>query len=163
MSEYIPLDECKEGYVYFLHSRNLSVGVFDGRSGFIGIRSKFESTYLFTEYHWDTGAPYGTVRPKQELGKLRDGADLTTSLGTVDKVTNRLVFYDDTPDENGKGTQQVSGGQIRVKGWCYEDTKEPVPDGCRPTSVGNKKLFRRMTYWGKKAKSLERSQPYEGV
>ena len=29
------------------------------RSGFIGIREKFGSKYLFMEYHYETGAPFG--------------------------------------------------------------------------------------------------------
>jgi hypothetical protein len=61
---YIPLEECKHGYLYRLSSRNLSFGVFDQTTkGFVGIRQKFEIRYLFTEYHWDTGEPFGTAYP----------------------------------------------------------------------------------------------------
>ena len=73
---YIPLEECKHGYLYKINSRNLTFGVFNsGQSntglsnGFIGLRVKFDETYLFTEYHWDTGPPIGTVHPKVELEK----------------------------------------------------------------------------------------------
>jgi hypothetical protein len=65
---YIPLDECKHGYLYHIRSRNLTFGVFSKAiSGFLGIREKFESRYVFAEYHHDTGPPYGTVWPKKEL------------------------------------------------------------------------------------------------
>lgn len=64
----IPLSNCKRGTVYLVLSRNLEVGVFDGDTGFIGIRTKLGSDFLFTEYHWDTGDPYGTVKPLQEIG-----------------------------------------------------------------------------------------------
>ena len=64
----ISLSECKKRRVYKLHSRNLSFGVFNGETGFIGIRTKFGSMYLDTEYHWDTGPPFGTARPEDDTG-----------------------------------------------------------------------------------------------
>lgn len=61
----IPLTECKHGYLYHISSRNLGLGVFNEKTqGFVGIREKFYHEYLFTEYHWDIGAPFGTVNPK---------------------------------------------------------------------------------------------------
>lgn len=44
----ISISECKKRRVYKLHSRNLSFGVFDGDTGFIGIRTKFGSRFLDT-------------------------------------------------------------------------------------------------------------------
>jgi hypothetical protein len=44
------------------------LGVFNGVTGFIGIREKFNHEYLFTEYHYDTGAPYGTVHSVEDAG-----------------------------------------------------------------------------------------------
>jgi hypothetical protein len=71
MMTYIKIDDCKNGYLYSLHSRNLTYGVYNEENkGFIGIREKFEQEYLFTEYHWDTGPPYGTVKPIKELEKF---------------------------------------------------------------------------------------------
>lgn len=65
---YIALADCRHGWTYEIHSRNLVFGVFDSKAqGFIGIREKFGDLFLFTEFHWDTGAPYGTVKPKKEL------------------------------------------------------------------------------------------------
>jgi len=74
--DYIAQDNCKQGYLYKINSRNLSYGVYDGKQGFIGIREKFGSKYLFTEYHYDQGAPYGTVFPEKELEKIPDGIEL---------------------------------------------------------------------------------------
>jgi hypothetical protein len=65
--QVIPLALCRYKQLYRLRSRNLSYGVFDGSTGFVGIREKFESRYLFTEYHQDTGPPFGTVRPLEVL------------------------------------------------------------------------------------------------
>jgi hypothetical protein len=64
----IPIEDCIFGRVYKIRCRNLSYGVYDGDSGFIGIRTKFGSRYLFTEYHWDAGAPFGTVRKQEDTG-----------------------------------------------------------------------------------------------
>jgi hypothetical protein len=70
---YIKLEDCKDGYLYKIFSRNLGYGVFNKNdNGFVGIRNKFGSDYLFTEYHWDTGAPFGTVHPKEEICKIPD-------------------------------------------------------------------------------------------
>ncbi|MFA5419826.1 MAG: hypothetical protein WC341_15340 [Bacteroidales bacterium] len=68
MATRIPLSECKHGGLYRIFSRNLSFGVFNQHnSGFIGIREKFGNYYLFTEFHYDTGAPFGTVSPTEYL------------------------------------------------------------------------------------------------
>lgn len=67
-ADYIPLEQCRHGYLYQIHCRNLSLGIFNkNTNGFIGIRTKFGDRYLFTEYHYDTGAPFGTVHPHKEL------------------------------------------------------------------------------------------------
>ena len=61
---YIPLKECKHGYLYRIDSRNLTYGVYNKpKKGFAGIRTKFSERFVFTEYHWDTGEPFGTVKP----------------------------------------------------------------------------------------------------
>lgn len=65
---YLPLKDCIPGRVYRIKARNFTLGVFDGREGFIGIREKFGHRYLFTEDHWDTGAPHGTVQPIEDIG-----------------------------------------------------------------------------------------------
>lgn len=54
------------GRVYKVYCRNLHLGVFDGKDGFIGIREKFGRRYLFTEHHWDCEA-FGTVRGVVDL------------------------------------------------------------------------------------------------
>jgi len=71
MSNYIPLADCRDRLVYRLSSRNLGLGVFVAQTqGFIGIREKFGSEFLFPEYHWDTGPPLGTARPLEVLGRV---------------------------------------------------------------------------------------------
>lgn len=58
-------DRLEERRVYRFRARNFFFGVWNGERGdlcgFIGIREKMSSIYLFTEYHCDTGGPVGTV------------------------------------------------------------------------------------------------------
>ena len=92
ITNYIPLDECKHGYVYRIHSRNLDIGVYDENDkGFIGIRTKFTMRYLFTEDHWDTGAPYGTVKPVECLHKVPPNIEISDN--------DKLFEYLDTLKE----------------------------------------------------------------
>ena len=68
MKKYIPIPECVNGGFYRIDSRNLSFGVYSEKTkGFVGIREKFGDEYLFTEYHYDTGPPFGTVFPEELL------------------------------------------------------------------------------------------------
>lgn len=67
---WIPLETCKNGWVYYIHARNGKVGIFEKKEkGFRISRHKFSSNFLFVEYHWDTGIPFGTVKPITELEK----------------------------------------------------------------------------------------------
>lgn len=60
----ISAEKCEHRRLYKINSRNLSYGVYDAKKrGFIGIRTKFSDRYLFMEYHWDNGPPFGTVKP----------------------------------------------------------------------------------------------------
>lgn len=127
-NNYIKLDQCKDRFLYRIHSRNLEYGIYsEQKKGFIGIREKFGSKYLFTEYHWDAGEPYGTVKPQEELFIIPEELILKESFGTVDSNTNRLIGFDKPVKEGGKG-------------WYFLDTKESVQD-VRAVSVENKDLY----------------------
>jgi hypothetical protein len=57
----ISLDQCEQRWLYHIYSRNLLLGIVDGHfGGFLGVREKFDSLFLFTESHRDCG---GTVTP----------------------------------------------------------------------------------------------------
>lgn len=67
---YIKIEDMKHGYLYRIHARNARYGIWnEEHKSFIISRVKFVDNYLFEEYHWDTGAPYGTARPLEELEK----------------------------------------------------------------------------------------------
>jgi len=88
---YIKLSDCEHGAVYKIHSRNLGHGVFNKYSnGFIGIRSKFHDRYLFTEYHWDTGEPFGTAKPIEKICEVPSGIIVADDLG-IDEVKKQYI------------------------------------------------------------------------
>lgn len=121
MSDYIPLTECQPGHVYKIMSRNLGHGVYDGAGGFIGIREKFGSQYLFTEYHWDQGPPFGTVHPETDLGPLPEDLTVAETLRMYDEVTGRTIAWDFDIDR-GDDVLPRSGWYR----YCDGD-KEPMP------------------------------------
>lgn len=122
----IPMDKLIKGRVYKIRSRNLSIGVWDGEGGFIGIRTKFGDRYLFTEYHYDACSTFGTVCDTEDLGiNIPENILLKTSLGSIDSVTRRSVDYD--VNEGGKG-------------WYFTDNGESSRE-IKPVSVGNKSLL----------------------
>ena len=120
MIDYIKIADCEKGFVYQIRSRNLTLGVFNGNAGFIGIREKFGNEYLFTEYHYDSGAPFGTVFPIKKLEKLPDDIPLSEFLRTIDKKTKKKVAFDE-------GWYFVKSGILSNK--------------IVPVSVRNNKLF----------------------
>jgi hypothetical protein len=65
---YIPIEECKNGCLYHIYARNSNYGIYSEKEkGFIILRTKWKSEFLFVEFHWDTGFPYGTVKPLKEI------------------------------------------------------------------------------------------------
>jgi len=65
---YIKIDDLKDGFLYFIYARNSYFGIWKAKNkSFIISRFKFNFNYLFEEYHWDTGEPFGTVKPFKML------------------------------------------------------------------------------------------------
>ena len=63
---WIPVEDMIIGW-YLCDGRNLSIGWWNG-GAFEYMRHKFGFVFPDKEYHWDRGAPYGTVRPIRFLG-----------------------------------------------------------------------------------------------
>lgn len=124
----IPLEKCLSRHVYRVDSRNLLAAVYTGvNGGFIGIRTKFGDRYLFTEYHYDNGPPYGTVTPLEDLGIVPGDIEVKERNQTVDSITGRPVRFDGIREHGGRG-------------WVFIDTNEPSQD-IRPTSSTYKPLM----------------------
>ena len=67
----IPLNKCKNGFLYFISARNSRLGIFDEKQkGFIIRREKFKFIFLDMEFHWDTGYPHGTAMPFKEIEEV---------------------------------------------------------------------------------------------
>lgn len=127
MSAYLPPAECKRGHVYRLSSRNLAFGVFapEKENGFIGIRDKFGSRYLFTEHHWDNGAPYGTAKPLEDMGPLKDPhiALLDTLPTACGYCGERLEFKRDLEDAHW---EHITGDGSCTKPYPVGGTNHPL-------------------------------------
>jgi hypothetical protein len=130
------MTECIKGHVYKLRSRNLAYGIYDGNNGFIGIREKFGDLYLFTEYHWDQGPPYGTVRPEEDLGPYPSD-DLRERLPSPCKLHDRPTIYDKTqPKPNPHAPDFPYPGT-----WCHADDGSEMEDGDISMSYQNQEMF----------------------
>ena len=64
----IPELSLKNNYLYHIRARNSCLGIYnyDNRC-FTIARTKFGQTFLFDEYDFNTGRPYGTVVPFREI------------------------------------------------------------------------------------------------
>jgi hypothetical protein len=144
---WIPIEDCVKGHLYYIDSRNLELGVFDGtdKNGFIGVRTKFSSVYLFTENHWDNGRPFGTVKPYMDLGHIPEGIPVRQAYENSWDVTSR--------DENNypTGWREILRRDLKEgeephgarKGFVDEwaDTGERTPDDVHGYYRENKELF----------------------
>lgn len=63
---WIPIDDMKIGW-YACDGRNFNLGYWNGKA-FEYERTKWNCKFDDREYHWDTGTPYGTVKPIKYLG-----------------------------------------------------------------------------------------------
>ena len=117
------------GRVYRLDCRNLSYGAWNGKDGFIGIRTKFNDRFLDTEFHWDCDPYHGTVSNAEDTG-INVVGSIEQSLGTEDSITKRRVMFDKPVKDGGKG-------------WYFVDTGESSFD-IRPVSVLNTGLFKSL-------------------
>ena len=64
--KYLPKNALEVGAKYKCKARNFTVGRWDGKV-FHYTRNKFGQTFPDTEYHWDDGPPYGTVKPLEKV------------------------------------------------------------------------------------------------
>jgi hypothetical protein len=111
----IPKEQCKDRKLYRIHSRNLLFGVFRATTGgFLGLREKFDRVYVFEEYHYDNGPPYGTVRPIEELPEeLPEGIQNEVDLGAKCSKCGRDSEYIDWP-EGGEREITLQSGETRM-------------------------------------------------
>jgi hypothetical protein len=148
----IPRDQCKNRQLYRIHSRNLSFGVFhEENGGFFGLRKKFNYVFVFEEFHWDNGPPYGTVKPLEELPEiLPERIALATDLGTICSECRAASSYVKYPEGEREKTYE-DGRKMMFSG----EWKHLEPTDCRevsPMSKSNSVLERWLKRMEKKYK-----------
>ena len=127
MKDYIPVYELAHGAVYRIHARNFSIGMWDQNAkGFIGVREKFGSRFLFTEYHWDIGGSVGTVKPVEMLIDRDFDYTVTADFGPVCEGHTMEVRYLD----------HISEWRHVKNGMPFETCTAPSP-----YYIQNQKLF----------------------
>lgn len=94
--EYLRMNELIQGGLYELDARNANLGIWIYEQlGFIIRRQKFNNIFLFVEYHYDTGSPFGTVRPFIFIEKCPFSMEtLQIQLGDIDyKYQDIMLEY----------------------------------------------------------------------
>jgi hypothetical protein len=99
---YLPMtkmEDCKDGFLYFIDARNASIGIYSKANlGFIISRQKFQSNFLFIEYHWDIGdvqpemKRYGTASPIKEIGPVPKTINDKKDSSVMKNITNKQVL-----------------------------------------------------------------------
>jgi hypothetical protein len=89
----IKLEQLQRGRVYRLQSRNLECGVWNGKDGFLGIRTKFGLRFLDTEIHWGLSKTFGTAQAWETMGAIPESISLNISLGTECGNCHKRVNY----------------------------------------------------------------------
>jgi len=68
---FIAYEDLVDKEVYIVDARNFKIALFmQVIEGFEGVREKFGTTFIDIEYHYDKGAPFGTVRPLRKATLL---------------------------------------------------------------------------------------------
>ncbi len=63
---YVPRNKLSIGQAYAIESRNIGIGIWDGRS-FHGIRFKMGKLFIDSELHYDLDPKYGTAKALRKL------------------------------------------------------------------------------------------------
>ena len=146
---FVSLKDCIHGFLYEINSRNLSFGVFNSKNNaFIGLRTKFRDTFLFTEYHYETGAPFGTVYPIKKLSQLPEHISISEYI--IDPKTGASSFARRNGIEtfvirNNLKLEDPPHGKRSLFEDIWYDTKERLPDNLYPYTISNTDLENYLT------------------
>ena len=102
----LSIEECVTRRLYKIKSRNLTYGVYNGNEGFLGIRFKMGGQFLFTEFHWDQGPPYGTVYGVEDTGiDLPEDIELKETVSLPDnRFSSYAPLYEWLKEQGGEPT-----------------------------------------------------------
>lgn len=135
----IKLEQLQRGRVYRLQSRNLDSGVWNGKDGFVGIRTKFGQRFLDIEIHWGLSKTFGTAQALESLGTIPESISLNINLGIECGNCHTPVKYIKPHAE-----QKQSSGE-----WLHDDGSPncslPVQNDrarkASPVAIPNEALF----------------------
>ena len=79
-TRYLPIDQLEDSCADLVHARNNYIGIWRASdSAFVILREKLGRLFLFPEFHWDTGEPFGTAKPFVKIsgpvGRTREVLD----------------------------------------------------------------------------------------
>jgi hypothetical protein len=79
-THYLTINQLEDGCAYLIHARNSYIGIWRASdSAFVILREKLGRLFLFPEFHWDTGEPFGTAKPFVKIsgpvGHTREALD----------------------------------------------------------------------------------------
>lgn len=94
--DYLHESELDFECLYYINARNAHLGIWlPQKRGFIISRFKFKANYLFIEYHYDIGTPYGTVKPFYKIEKTPYTKEQIHSF-----EGDKISFYENQLSEN---------------------------------------------------------------
>ena len=96
----------------------------NGKDGFIGIRTKFGLRFLDMEIHWGLSKTFGTAQALEELGTIPDSISLKISLRTECGNCHGPLKY-----VKGHAEQDVANGE-----WLHNDGGP----NCRVSALNDK-------------------------
>ncbi len=147
--EYIKMEDLKPGYLYRIHARNASYGIWLGEVetgnafGFAISRIKFGSNYIFTEFHWDMPT-FATARPLEEIER---------SPFDVEDLAHKLLACD--------GTEGYSHLKVGEKYWCVPKSEEILKYLNKYEDVARAEAECKIEEWRKELKEKREAEEDE--
>ena len=99
IKQWIPIEQCKDGWLYHIAARNATLGIYRAdKQGFKIRREKLGRIYRFTEYHWSWQGGeilfgkkmLGTVKPLVEIEEAPLFANEEKFIEYMEKKFNEL-------------------------------------------------------------------------
>lgn len=115
-------------HVYYVRSRNLVIGAWNAATkGFIGIREKFSTRYLFTEYERDlAGPPHGTARAIEDLGVVVPSRiTMVEHLKTDEGWRENDDLYRLLEEHEGRAYELQRADDLRRREYAQHDRSNP--------------------------------------
>ena len=94
---YIKIEDLKVGFLYKINARNGRFGIWLGNpsESFLLSRYKLGLNFLDKEDHWDTGMPYGTVKPLKEI----EESPFIRQLDNEEEILEYLNLFEEEYDD----------------------------------------------------------------